>query len=287
MVSEARVSVVVPTVGRPELLTRLLNSLAKCDPRASDVLVVDQSENDAVAEVVERYAQYGVRRVQCHGVGVAHARNVGLRAARYDVTLWTDDDCTVASDWVRVGSTCLDEATMPTIITGRVLPTGNGSRVPSTIVTTERREYRGLQTLDILYSGNMALQRSQALALGGFDEALPAAEDNDLCYRWLAAGYCIRYEPALVVRHLDWRTDTELEALYFLYGRGRGLFYAKHFRRCRHRMIAAFLDDVAGSGLAFLRRLIRERVFDRNVAATMFGLPVGFVQGLKRRRFGS
>jgi GT2 family glycosyltransferase len=77
----------------------------------------------------------------------------------------------------------------------------------------------------------MVVRRDELLAFGGFDERRGlrlAAEDNDLCYRWLAAGRSLRYEPSLVVWHHDWRTPDQLIATHATYARGQGAFYAKH-----------------------------------------------------------
>src|SRR5438270_299876 len=48
------VSVLIPTVGRAELLEQCLRSLERCRPRAREILVVDQSDGDEVAAVVPR-----------------------------------------------------------------------------------------------------------------------------------------------------------------------------------------------------------------------------------------
>ena len=75
-----------------------------------------------------------------------------------------------------------------------------------------------------MFPNNMVLRRSSVLAFGGFDERFgpgEAAEDNEFSYRWLRAGHSIRYEPALVVWHHDWRDPDELRRLYVAYARGQ------------------------------------------------------------------
>ena len=47
------VSVVIPTVGRTDLLGACLESLVACDPAAAEVILVDQSGGTHVAEVAE------------------------------------------------------------------------------------------------------------------------------------------------------------------------------------------------------------------------------------------
>jgi glycosyltransferase involved in cell wall biosynthesis len=90
------VTVVVPTIGRPELLEACLASLAACQLRADEVLVVDQSGGDAVRSVVEAYASAGVRVLALDAANNSLALNLALEQARHDAVLMTDDDCTVA-----------------------------------------------------------------------------------------------------------------------------------------------------------------------------------------------
>ena len=60
--------------------------------------------------------------------------------------------------------------------------------VPSTKDDPAPRELTGELLPGLLYPANMAVSRTLALELGGFDERIEAAEDNDFCYRWLRAG---------------------------------------------------------------------------------------------------
>jgi GT2 family glycosyltransferase len=278
----ADVSVVVPTLGRPRLLDGLLASLAACDPAPAEVLVIDQSADQASREPVARYGALGVRLVSCDGSGAARARNVGFRQSSCEVVLCTDDDCTVAPDWVGRAA-ALMQAWPDGIVTGRVIPAGDAGRVPSTKVGRVSQEYTGLRVFDVLYSGNMAAPRSRVLALGGFDERLSPADDNDLCYRWLQAGHALRYEPDLVVWHHDWRTSHALERLAVEYARGQGAFYGKHVRRGDIRLLAFAGRDLAfglrGTAAGWARR--RRDGFDWR-RGVLRGLPAGFVYGLRR-----
>ncbi|MBI4728873.1 MAG: glycosyltransferase family 2 protein [Acidobacteria bacterium] len=235
-------TVAVPTIGRPALLAGLLESLAACRPRAAEILVVDQGHQEAVGRVVERFAGAGARLVSCDGVGVGRARNLGLREAAHDAVLCTDDDCAVAKDWVGRAWEHV-RADPGRIVTGRVLPRGAGGRAPSLRDDPAPREYAGKVRSSVLSAGNMALSRSRVLALGGFDERLPALEDHDLCYRWLRAGHRLGYEPDLVVWHREWRTPEQLRDRYVVYGRGHGMFYAKHLRGGDLRVLRLLARD--------------------------------------------
>ena len=268
------VSVVVPTVGRLKLLDRCLASIARCAPGPAEVLVVEQSGDEAVREAVERQ---GARLIALAEANVARARNVGLREAREEVVLFTDDDCTVADDWVRVGFDLLHRDP-DRIVTGRV--SADGPLVPSIREDPEPYDHTGELRCDALYTNNLAVLRPSLLGFGGFDERLRrAAEDNDLCYRWLRAGRRLCYEPSLSVTHHDWRGSAELAATYAQYWRGQGAFYAKHLRR-RDRNVVRFLAADIDAGLRFLSRAAIDRRPRPPTAPRLGHLALGLVGAL-------
>jgi GT2 family glycosyltransferase len=258
-VSEVRpVTVVVPTVGRPELVSACLDSLARCEPRPAEILVIDQSGADEVRRVVDRFAGFDARAIELTVRNKPRALNVGLRMARHEIVLVTDDDCTVDRSWIAAAWTHAT-ADPTAIVTGRVLPVGEPSAVPSTIDDEEAKDYTGVLHYGALYGGNMVCNRSLVVELGGFDERFEAAEDNDFCYRWLRAGRRLRFEPDLVVWHHSWRSPQEMRLLYRRYGRGQGLFYAKHLRRGDLRVGLFLTQDVYRGARGVAARIARGR----------------------------
>jgi GT2 family glycosyltransferase len=276
------VSVVVPTLGRVEQLASCLASLNACTPRAEEVLVVDQGGDRAVQDLVDTFPRLQARLVACAGRGVSTGRNLGIREARNEVVLVTDDDCTVATDWVERAWELIGPDP-DAIVTGRVLPVGDPVAVPSSKVDATRHDFTGEVHAGALFPNNMAFRRAVVLAEDGFDERFgpaEAAEDNEFCYRWLKAGHGLRYEPALVVWHHDWRTPEQLERLYVAYARGQGFFYAKHLRRGDLRMLSYVARDLywalRGVGSGVVKR--RERWTDPR-RGILRGLPRGLVDG--------
>lgn len=276
------VSVVIPTIGRPELLTRCLESVTACRPRAAEVLVVDQSHDPQVAQLVTGFAALGARLVPCPGFGVSRGRNVGLREAAHEVVLITDDDCTVAADWVATAWQAM-ASDLEKIVTGPVFPVGDPIAVPSVRDQTPERDFTGRLRIDLLSPNNMALNRSLALAEGGFDERFgprEKAEDNDFCYRWLKAGHRMHFEPTLVVWHHGWRTPEQLERLYVEYMRGVGFLYAKHLRNGDLRMLRYLGRTLVAALRGFAAAVVKGRPSwaDPRRGITR-GLPVGLWLG--------
>jgi GT2 family glycosyltransferase len=279
------ISVVIPTIGRPDPLRRCLETVTGCRPSAQEILVLDQSHAPTVAAVVSGFP--GVRLVPSLGRGVSRGRNDGLRAAANELVLVTDDDCTVSPDWIDTAWRFANRYPNA-IVTGRVLAVGDPRAVPSTKEDPDPRDLSDVRRGGVLFPNNMLLPRTSVLELGGFDERFgpeEAAEDNEFCYRWLKAGKSLRYEPSLVVSHHDWRSPDELERLYVRYARGEGFFYAKHLRQGDLRMLTFVVRDTyrAFRGLASALLKRREAWTDPR-RGILRGLPGGLVAGWRAYR---
>jgi len=97
----ARVSVVLPTVDRPEAIYNLLRHLEHQSVAPFEIVVVDQSA--APNARLEGYAASNPL-VRVHRIaerGLPNARNVGVGLARGDVLLFLDDDSIPDADLVR------------------------------------------------------------------------------------------------------------------------------------------------------------------------------------------
>ncbi|MGH3110000.1 MAG: glycosyltransferase family 2 protein [Gaiellaceae bacterium] len=271
-------SVVLPTIGRAELVRACLASLVLCEPRADEILVVDSSTDDTVAHIVASFSHVGAHVIPFEKSGLGHAFNEGLRRAKHETVLLTNDDCIVDPSWVRVGAGLAVQPDV--IVTGRVLPDGDPDVVPSTIVDQLQHDYQGRSGF-FLFTQCMALDRNSVLEFGAFDGRIsPSAEDNDLSYRWLRAGRTIRYEPDFVVWHRDWRSPEQLERLYIDYGVGQGVVYAKHLLD-RDLRIGRFLArDAYAVARGLVDRVLRgPRPHGDWRVGLARGLPVGLLKG--------
>jgi GT2 family glycosyltransferase len=278
----ARASVVIPTIGRVELLRSSLESVAACAPRAGEIVVVDQSD-DGVGDVVAEFDSAGARVVRSSGRGIALATNEGVAAARHDTVLVTHDDCTVAGDWIgRAVRLMADDPRQ--IVTGRVVPDGHPASVPSTRDSPTPCDFDSSSYPWVLCPHNMAFTRTDMLEFGGFDQRFTvAAEDIDLAYRWLKEGRPLRYRPEMVVWHHDWRAPAALKRTYLAYHRGRGEFYGKHLRRADLRMLWLLALDAYWTLVtipAQLRERRRGQVHERG--GVWRGVPAGLLRGLRR-----
>lgn len=169
-----RISVVIPTCGRPALLSRCLEALERQTlPREHyEVIVVDDTARD----------------------GPATARNRGWRRSRAAIVAFTDDDCIPDADWLRRGLAAFDEKV--DAVVGRIVMPVSGRP------TDYERDAQGLERAEFV-TANCFCRKAVLQRLGGFDERFRLAwrEDSDLHFRLLELGARIVHEPRAVVVH--------------------------------------------------------------------------------------
>jgi GT2 family glycosyltransferase len=231
-------TLIICSRNRVELLRDTVNSILVGHLVPAEMILVDQSDRPDIAlSNMEEPRGCRVRYIHSYTVGVCRGRNEGIRAASHDLLAFTDDDMFVDPTWYACLIKSLAAAGRRAVITGRVLAamdTGNGF-VPALVPESEPARYRGRLNVDVLPSGNMAIFRSAFDEIGLFDERLgpgtrfPAAEDNDLGFRLLEAGYTIHHNPQALIYHRAWRSKDQYNVIQRAYGRGKGGFYMKYF----------------------------------------------------------
>jgi glycosyltransferase involved in cell wall biosynthesis len=200
--SPVRVSVVVPTYRRPDLLARCLAALASQRLPADDyeVLVADDAACDATRAQVEEFAAASPVPVRYLAVADSHgpaaARNVGWRAARGEVMALTDDDCVPDPGWLAAGLAAFDADPGLAAAAGRVV-------VPLPPAPTDyERDAAGLERAEFV-TANCFCRKGALARVGGFDERFRAAwrEDSDLQFSLLESGHRVGRAGDAVVFH--------------------------------------------------------------------------------------
>lgn len=283
-------SLVICTAGRPKLLHDTIASILEGGVVPREIVVVDQGGDAGPA--LDGLAREGcdVRVLATTTKGLGRARNLGISAARHPAIVFTDDDVLVETTWFDHLLRALCAAGPRAVVTGRVLPAESaapGARPVSVKIGEAAEHYSGNIGIDVLFGNNFALFRAAVDEVGAFDERLGrgsrynAADDNDLGYRLLAAGYSIEYVPDAVLHHRAWRAGRALRQLNWYYGRGQGAFYAKHASLRSTHMLARMVDLLSERVRRTLLRPLRERRLSGHGDVTYaVGAVSGFVEWL-------
>jgi GT2 family glycosyltransferase len=289
-------SLVIASRNRPAFLAATVESVLRGDDVPAEVVVVDQSdERNAPLAELERDGDHRLRYLWTSRRGASSARNAGIAASRFDIVAFADDDMLATPLWFGSLVRALLHGGVRAVVTGQVRPAEAEvahAFVPSTKVDEATAVYRGRLTEDVLYTGNMAMYRSVADAVGLFDErlgpgtAFPSAEDNDFGFRLLEAGYRIVYVPEALLYHRAWRSERDYVRLRWTYGVGRGGFYAKHLGLRDRYMLRRMTTDVRRHLRSSVSGVRRERRRAYGDLALATGILVGAVKWLLTKRGG-
>jgi GT2 family glycosyltransferase len=287
------VSALVCTRGRPGPLLRAVRSLLASDGAQFELIVIDQSDDTESERILAALvADPRLRYEHSRSRGKGAALNEGLRLARGQIVVCTDDDCEASPEWVAGMARALEEQSTAAIAFCNVLA-GPYDSTAGYIPTYQRHRSRLLCTIGATREGlglgaGMALRREAVIALGGFDEAFgPGArfasgEEWDLSYRALLRGWHVYLTGQLSILHHGFLT----------FGQGRqhtrrdwisaGAEGAKLLRAGRLEAAALplwlFSTYALWPPFADMLRLRRPRQLAR-----MAGFAQGFVAGLFTR----
>lgn len=237
-------SIIIPTYNRPERLSNCLESLTQLDyPRADfEVVVVDDGSKMSlepfVAAVKDKLNLTFVRQTNA---GPASARNTGAFKAQGKYLVFTDDDCTPASDWL--SKLAARFSTAPSSMIGghtiNALKENVYSIASQTLIDYLYEYYNNNSVQPNFFaSNNIALPAETFRLLGGFDTSFPlaAAEDREFCDRWLYKGYKMVYAPEVQVYHTHELTLRKLWRQHFNYGRGAFCYHKIRSNRINQPM---------------------------------------------------
>jgi len=208
------VSILIPTRNRRECLREALDCLAAMDyPKERvEAVVIDDGSTDGIREMVARMQQERGQPLvyfRQTGNGIPAARNAGVRAARGDILIFTDDDCRFPKDWLVHLSRHFDTQNLGVVGVPDKNPAGGrffskcvDYTINSLVGSGGVRRKSGKRLARYYPRGfGMAVPRSVMEEVGPFDESLSAGEDIDLSYRIWKAGYVVKFDPEAFVWH--------------------------------------------------------------------------------------
>ncbi len=230
------VTVVIPVYGRIE---KLLHCLEAVVGDGHPIVLVDDGSPEPAA-VADAAARFGARLVvRSANGGPAAARNTGIEAAETELVAFMDSDCVPAAGWITALAKHFADP-LVAAVAPRIVPIA-----PDTWAGRYTRATFGLDLGDtpapiaprtrVAWAPTAALVvRKKALvdvARDGhmLDPTLSiAGEDVDLVWRLHEAGWRLRYDPTVHVRHLEPETWQELLHRRFRYGTAAAPLSRRH-----------------------------------------------------------
>lgn len=232
-VAAPQITVIVPVYNAvptlPALLTALrgqqLTTLGEVE-----FLFVDNNSNDGSARLIEQFGLTGAKVLFESQQGASAARNRALANARGVILACIDADCVPSRQWLRELVAAFDDASV-------VIAAGGLRSYPPTTAAQRFAAAYGLNeagrnlTMGPGFANgrNMAVLRSAAKELGGWNVGMARGEDMDFSYRVMERFRCrIAFRPLAIAFHQDRADDESLFTQAYGYGAGLAMMYARH-----------------------------------------------------------
>lgn len=251
MSANPRVSLYIPCYNVERFIARCVEAVLVQSYPVDEILIIDDGSIDQTVKLAEKYPV----KVICHpqNLGLAAARNTGLKNARNELVASLDADCVADRDWL---ATLVDEMN-----TDKIAATG-GRLVETVLESLADKWRRAHMTQDwgekrqqnpsFMYGNNTLVRKHAVAKVGWYDESHRTnGEDMDMSRRLMAAGYTCVYQPRAVVSHL--RQDS-LRSILDTYWRWWKFGTNAHVRNIT--LMGAIVDIVGGHILRSFKRVL-------------------------------
>ncbi len=206
-----KISVVIPTFKRPQLLLKCLSALKNqsFSPENYEVIVVTDGPDEATRQNVESFTnEHHLLNFICDNLivkaGPAAARNHGASSAKGELIVFTDDDCMPDVNWLQsYWNEYCEEQKNEIAFSGKTVVPRAGKP------TDYERNIANLETAEFI-TANCACTKLAFKKVNGFDEDFKIAwrEDSELQFKFITASIpIIKVNEALVVhpvRNAPW-----------------------------------------------------------------------------------
>ncbi|WXG40227.1 MAG: glycosyltransferase [Candidatus Freyarchaeum deiterrae] len=238
-------SVVILTFNRKDHVLDCVESVIHQNFKGDyEIIVIDNWSEDGSFEALKsKFSGFSNVKIvrPSKRIGIAAARNYGLKIAAGDIVAFVDDDCITTKSWLKEIISAFEDEVVGCV----------GGKISLLMVGVEKPRWLGKDVYGILgitnlgekskdiyfpIGGNLAIRKDLALKIGGFKEQLGPhgvkvfGEEISISNRVRDSGHRVVYAPKAEVLHKVWRDRIEIENMlkraymisvgdYYLYGR--------------------------------------------------------------------
>lgn len=213
-------SVVIPTYLREKVLVETLEQLleqAKTAEGFLELILIDQTpqhDSDTESHLTKWQEEGAIKWHRCDQPHITRSMNFGLREAKGDIVLFTDDDIIPKPDLLN--NHLIQYQSNPDVwaVVGQILQPGENAETlpyePSGKHLFRYLDFPFRRTdgmfIENAMAGNLSVVRQKALCIGGFDENFtpPVASrfETEFAKRLVTSGGKIWFEPKAGIHHL-------------------------------------------------------------------------------------
>jgi GT2 family glycosyltransferase len=237
MSSNESASIIIPTGGRIDSLSKCLESIQRYAPR-SEIIVIGQRDDTPTRSIVlQKFPS--VRYLESEEASAVVKRNIGIVHASNEILIFVDDDVVVESTWLKNLLRHYGDDSVG----------GVGGKVKIPGIEARRSDYktgiiedgfvignwnpRAMQAFEVqhLLGCNMSFRRAPILRLGGFDNFFRLynfREETDLCLRIGLLGFRLVFDPEASLYHMGLGRENRGTRWIYYYVRNTVYLYLKY-----------------------------------------------------------
>ncbi len=214
-----KVSVLLCTYNRPDMLQQALTALIDNIAEKPDEVIVVNGGNDREDHIVENYGNY-IHLIKTININLATSRNIGLKHCTGEIVAMTDDDAEVHPDWITQIKHVHAEYPNAGAIGGAVIGADDRnsflSRLAAVATFPSPSQPQSVRTVPGV---NVSYKQDVLSQIGPQDETLFRGEDVDFNWRVKKLGYDVLYHPDIKVTHHHRPTIHKFLYQHYMYGR--------------------------------------------------------------------
>lgn len=198
----SKTSIGAVVIGRNEG-ARLVRCLASMQGQVEQIIYVDSGSKDGSIAAAQKAGATVVELDLSRPFTAARARTAGFSALQTagempDYVQFIDGDCGLQPGWIDAGKIALDNDADLGIVTGWRAEINRNHSIYNALCDFEWRRPAG----KILTCGGDMMVRIRAFeSVGGFDETVIAAEDDEFCVRMRKSGWKMQRLPVEMTLH--------------------------------------------------------------------------------------
>ncbi|MBM3248186.1 MAG: glycosyltransferase [Candidatus Omnitrophica bacterium] len=232
-IQNLKVSIIVPAYNAAQKIAFCLDSLFNLDFPAEEreIIVVDNNSTDETKEIVSPYpVKYVFESKRTRGA----ARNKGISVAKGKYIAFTDSDCIVDKNWLKILFEAVESDDNIAACGGKIVAHKTDNIFERFAEERDMLSQKLAMDSDVnqeiprVVTANAIFRKDVLEEIGLFDEDLITSEDTELGWRLSFGGYQMKYIPESLVYHLHIRDFKNFFLHQFEYGCASHLVFRKY-----------------------------------------------------------
>lgn len=231
-------SVIIPTTLKRSSVFKTINSITNQSFKDFEIILSTNKKN--INENLKKKIDIGIKIIQLSKLGLAHARNEGIKEAKGEIISFLDDDAIADESWLSNLVKSFSKSSIG-IVGGPIYPIWPKNGIKSIKNSNLAKEWLSLIEIsekkifiDRVFGCNFSVKKKIFQEFGLFNTQLGrknggflGGEDTEFCNR-INKKYKILYNPDVKVSHL---IDSERLTLKWIYKRAYYGGYSKAFQK--------------------------------------------------------